>query len=69
MKTYFIGKRRLSHRITRKPPEMTLATAAAVAVASGVPLSVPLSVPINNSNNISNELEQRVREVLFFNLK
>jgi hypothetical protein len=57
MKTYFIGKRRLSHRITRKPPQMTLATAAAVAVASGVPLSVPL----NDVNNISNEAEIPVK--------
>ncbi|UJR20313.1 hypothetical protein I4U23_023444 [Adineta vaga] len=51
--TYFIGKRHLSHRITQKPPQMTLATAAAVAVASGVPLSVPL----NESNNIPNTSE------------
>ncbi|CAF3160389.1 unnamed protein product [Rotaria socialis] len=51
IKTYFIGKRRLSHRITRKPPQMTLATAAAFAVASGVSLSVPL----NDTNYISNQ--------------
>ena len=49
--TYFIGKRHLDHRITRKPPNMTLARAAAVAVASGVPLSVPL----NDANNIPNQ--------------
>ncbi|CAF1102471.1 unnamed protein product [Adineta steineri] len=54
IKTYFIGKRRLSHRITCKPPQMTLAKAAAVAVASGVPLSVPL----NDINNIANQSEQ-----------
>ncbi|CAF5099552.1 unnamed protein product, partial [Rotaria sp. Silwood1] len=51
IKTYFIGKRRLSHRITRKPPQMTLATAAAFAVASGVSLSVPL----NDNNFLSNQ--------------
>ncbi|CAF2587854.1 unnamed protein product [Rotaria sp. Silwood2] len=51
IKTYFIGKRRLTHRITRKPPQMTLATAAALAVASGVSLSVPL----NDNNYISNQ--------------
>jgi hypothetical protein len=51
--TYFIGKRHLTHRISRKPPPMTLATAAAVAVASGVSLSVPL----NDPNNISNQSE------------
>ncbi len=55
--TYFIGKRRLDHRITQKPPQMTLATAAAVAVASGVPLSVPL----NDINNIPNQSETAVR--------
>ncbi|CAF1037346.1 unnamed protein product [Adineta steineri] len=47
IKTYFIGKRQLSHRITQKPPHMTLATATAVAVAAGVPLSVPLNDPNN----------------------
>lgn len=55
--TYFIGKRRLSHRITRKPPQMTLATAAAFAVASGVSLSVPL----NDTNYISNQSQLTVR--------
>ncbi|CAF0948730.1 unnamed protein product [Rotaria sordida] len=53
IKTYFIGKRHLTHRITRKPPSMTLATAAAVAVASGVSLSVPL----NETNDIPNQAE------------
>ncbi|CAF1683030.1 unnamed protein product, partial [Adineta ricciae] len=51
IQTYFIGKRHLSHRITQKPPQMTLATAAAVAVASGVPLSVPLNESINIPNS------------------
>jgi hypothetical protein len=50
--TYFIGKRRLSHRITSKPPPMILATAAAVAVASGISLSIPL----NDAKNICNDL-------------
>ncbi|CAF4757712.1 unnamed protein product [Rotaria sp. Silwood1] len=53
IKTYFIGKRHLTHRITRKPPHMTLATAAAVAVASGVSLAIPL----NETNDISNQSE------------
>ncbi|CAF1221218.1 unnamed protein product [Rotaria magnacalcarata] len=53
IKTYFIGKRHLSHRITRKPPHMTLATAAAVAVASGVSLAVSL----NETNDIPNQSE------------
>jgi hypothetical protein len=51
IKTYFIGKRRSSYRIVRKPPQMTSATAAAVAVALGVSLSVPL----NDASNIPNE--------------
>ncbi|CAF4364973.1 unnamed protein product [Rotaria sp. Silwood2] len=53
IKTYFIGKRHLTHRITRKPPQMTLATAAAVAVASGVSLAVPL----NETNEVQNQSE------------
>jgi hypothetical protein len=56
IKTYFIGKRHLSHRITQKPPQMTLSTAAAVAVSSGVSLSVPL----NDANNIPNPSETAV---------
>jgi hypothetical protein len=56
IQTYFIGKRHLNHRISRKPPQMTLATAAAVAVASGVSLSVPL----NDTNNIPNQSETAV---------
>jgi hypothetical protein len=51
--TYFIGKRHLSHRITKKPTQVT-----AAAVASGGPLSVPL----NDSNNIPNQSETSVSE-------
>lgn len=51
IETYLIAKRPLSHRITSKPPETTLATAAAVAIASGGSLSVQL----NESNNLSNQ--------------
>ncbi|CAF2934408.1 unnamed protein product [Rotaria sp. Silwood2] len=50
---YFIGKRHLSHRITRKPPQMTLTTTVTVAVAQ----EVLLSVPLNDYNNISNQSE------------
>ncbi|CAF0845887.1 unnamed protein product [Didymodactylos carnosus] len=59
--TYFIKKRQLLHRITRKPPPITEATAAAVAVASGVSLNVPLNdvvseaVAISNQEQIDNE--------------
>ncbi|CAF4719885.1 unnamed protein product [Rotaria sp. Silwood2] len=56
IKTYFIGKRHLSHRITRKPPQVTLETAAAAAVAQ----EVSLSVPLNDSNNIPNQSETAV---------
>lgn len=49
IKTYFIGKRHLTHRITQKPPAMTLATAAAVAVASGVSLNETNPLPESNS--------------------
>jgi hypothetical protein len=54
IKTYFIGKRHLSHRITQKPPQMILSTA--VAGSSGVSLSVPL----NDANNIPNPSETAV---------
>ncbi|CAF1003008.1 unnamed protein product, partial [Didymodactylos carnosus] len=50
--TYFIKKRQLDHRITRKPPPMTAATAAAIAVASGVS---NIAVPLIESAQINQE--------------
>jgi len=50
IETYFIAKRQLSHRITTKTPETTLATAAAVAIASKGSLTVQLNETTVNSN-------------------
>ncbi|CAF4312224.1 unnamed protein product, partial [Didymodactylos carnosus] len=69
--TYLIKKRQLDHRITRKPPAMTAATAAAIAVASGVSnIAVPLiesaqanpeTIPDDQQNVTSPLLEETNR--------
>ncbi|CAF1097151.1 unnamed protein product, partial [Didymodactylos carnosus] len=53
--TYFIKKRQLLYRITRKPPPMTVATAAAVAVATGVSITVPLNEAATEAAAIANQ--------------
>ena len=66
IKTYFIGKRHLTHRITQKPQSMTLATAAAVAVASGVSLNEGNPLPETNlaSSPLLDEVERARRATI-----
>lgn len=67
IETYFIAKRQLSHRITSKTPETTLATAAAVAIASKGSLTVQLNETTNNTNpsesNVTSPLLEDVERV------